>query len=102
MSRTEMYAVAPNGDVVPFAAIQNAWGGAMAVWMPRAALRATPEDVDRSISECLDNIAIRHEIGTAVKTYARARTFLHGLRLQRLGLACSGTAATTRRARRTW
>lgn len=32
MSCTEIYAVAPNGDVVPFVEIPNAWGGAMAVW----------------------------------------------------------------------
>jgi len=55
-----------------------------------AHVQVTPLDVEISIAECLDNIAIRHEIATAVETYARARTFLHGLRLQRIDLAHPG------------
>jgi len=44
MSCTEIYSVAPNGDVVPFAEVHK-WGGAMAVWMRLAECYLPTPDV---------------------------------------------------------
>jgi hypothetical protein len=40
----------------------------------------TAEDVDKSVREHLDNVAIQAEIKTAVATYARAKEFLTNIR----------------------
>lgn len=44
-----------------------------------------PNDIDESITIHLDNIAIRHEIQTAVDTYSKAKKYLSGINLDNIG-----------------
>ena len=46
-------------------------------------VQITPEDIDRSISECLDNVGIHSEIQKAIQTYEDARNFLDRVRKAR-------------------
>ncbi len=43
-------------------------------------IKVSPEDVETTITSHLENIAIRNEIDTAVKTYANAKAFLDQLK----------------------